>query len=99
MESNDLLNNYDEVQSLISRVQSYILNNKNTKDIYSKLRRKLKQLVESTFSQKRVDLLIKKDFLKLILNTYNLMQKIEIESQLHTLELVSLVVGRIFLRK
>ena len=94
MESNDILHNYDEVQSLISRVQSYILNNKNTKDIYSKLRKKLKQLIESTFSYKRVDLLIQKDFLKLILNTYNLMQKIQVESQLHTLELVSLIIGK-----
>jgi hypothetical protein len=100
METHNLLKDYDEVQSLISRVQSYILNKKSTNEIYSKLRSKLKGLIEYTFSYKKVDVLIEKDFLKLILNTYNLMEKREIESQLHTLELVSLVVGKpIFLFK
>jgi hypothetical protein len=93
MESNKILKNYDEVQGLISKVQSHILNEKDPKDIYAKLRSKLKQLIESIFSKYQIEILIEKDFLKLILNTYNLMANLEPESQLHTLELISLVVG------
>lgn len=94
MESDELLKQYEKVQSLLSKVQSYILNEKSTEEIYSKLRTKLKKLIESIFSNNRVDLLIQKDFFKLILNTYNLMMQEDPESQLHTLELVSLIVGR-----
>ena len=94
MEQNKILKDYDEVQSLISKVQSYILNEKNTKDIYQKLRSKLKHLLESIFSKNQVDLLIERDFLRLILNMFNLMANHEVESQLHALELISLVVGK-----
>lgn len=98
MESNKILKDYDEVQGLISKVQSHILNEKNPKDVYAKLRSKLKHLVESIFSKNKIELLIQKDFLKLILNTFNLMANLEPESQLHTLELISLVVGmRLFI--
>ena len=93
MESNELLKDYDQVQSLISKVQSYILKDKHTGEIYAKLKIKLKRLIESTFSNNQIDILIEKDFLKLILNTFNLMQKHDPESQLHTLELISLIVG------
>lgn len=93
MESNELVKEYDKVQSLISRVQSYILNEKNTEEIYLKLRIKLKKLIESIFTNNQINFLIQKDLFKLMLNTFNLMKQRDPESQLHTLELVSLIVG------
>ena len=85
---------FDQAEQQISKLQGQLLKEKAVDSAYEELRRTLKTMIERVFAKGNIQFLLRKDFFKLILNTYNLMVDVRPESQLHALELVSLIVGR-----
>ena len=85
---------FEQVELQISKLQGQLLKEKSIDSAYEELRRALKTMIERVFAKHNIQFLLRKDFFKLILNTYNLMVDVRPESQLHALELVSLIIGR-----